>query len=154
MIEYVGYVVIPLICIDIFYILYSLFCKLMFKRYKFTENNLRAKGIEVEEEGIDNIKDIKVIIAYIISTFAGIVTIFTLEYSGSFLENLKKEFLMIWVIFLMFYSFYVLFRRIIYLFNYSRGFVENFRGSKQEKFENENENEEENEEVETEDNDE
>ena len=140
MLEYIGYVIFPLISIDIFYILYTLGCKLMLKRYKLTEKNLLSQGFEVEEMTVESLRNKKVIIGYVISTFIGIVVTFTANFEGSFLKVLKSEFLVIFVIFLMFYSFFILIRRLIYLFKYTKGFVDTFKDSDGDSAENSEDN--------------
>ena len=131
MLEFILKILLPLLFVDIFYIFYTFFCKLLLKRYKITEKNLRENGVEVEEITLEKVRNNKILILYIICTIIGIVSSFYYEIlkGATILESLKNEFMFIWLFFLMCMSIYTVIKRIIYMVSYTKGFMSEFNMS-------------------------
>lgn len=123
--EYIGYVVLPLMLIDLFYFVYLKFCQLLLKRYKFTEKRMREENMDIEELTIDDVKNPGVVVLYVICTICGIISVFFMKdfYVGTFFDILKNEISFIFAIFLMCFSFYLVIKRIVYGIKYAKGFL-------------------------------
>ena len=127
-----GIILLPLLGVDLFYVIYVFFCKILLKRYKITEKKF-INDENYKEITLEDVKDKKILIMYIVSTFIGIGSYFfskEMYMNLSILNCFITEFKFIIVSFLLILSFYTIVKKIIYTINYSKGFIDEFKKNK------------------------
>ncbi len=118
--EIIGYIVLPLLTIDLFYLIYTYGCKFY----------MRRRGID--EKDLNKVRKPLILIAYSVFVVFSIISVFVFNsyYTGTFTQNLGSEFLLIVALSLLLYGCFSIFAHLKHYFLFAKNVYSELKDSK------------------------